>query len=193
MKTILIALKIFLFFTVLTGIVYPLIITGIAQAVFSWKANGSMVSTGREFSGSKLIGQNFDSAIYFTPRPSACSYNAMASGGSNLALSNPRLLSLVNSRREGFIEMNELKRSAEVPSEMLFASGSGLDPDISPGTALLQVERISKARKFDPAQRGLIIKAIAELTEGRQLLFFGGERINVLLLNLKLDQISKEK
>jgi potassium-transporting ATPase KdpC subunit len=193
MRTILISLKIFLFFTILTGIIYPLIITGIAQAAFYGKANGSMISRNQRTIGSRIIGQEFDSAIYFTPRPSANSYNSMASGGSNLALSNPRLRDLVTLRKARFIEVNELNSVADVPSEMLFASGSGLDPDISPGAALLQVDRISKARNFGPEQREQLITSIRELTESRQLLFFGEERINVLLLNLKLDQISKGK
>jgi potassium-transporting ATPase KdpC subunit len=193
MKQLLISVKIFLFFTMLTGLIYPLFIAGVAQAAFHQKANGSIITLQQQNIGSRLIGQEFDSAIYFTPRPSAGSYNALSSGGSNLALSNPRLKSLFDLRKEEFIKINALKSNADVPSEMLFASGSGLDPDISPVAAMLQVDRITRARNLDPERRELVINAIGELTEGRQLLFFGEDRINVLLLNLKLDQISKGK
>ncbi|MDD4645271.1 MAG: potassium-transporting ATPase subunit KdpC [Bacteroidales bacterium] len=189
MKTLLISLKIFLFFTVLTGIFYPLLITGIAQLAFPAKANGSMITENGKTVGSKLIGQQFDSAIYFTPRPSAVSYNPLPSGGSNFGLTNQKLIGLVTEREQQFIAFNQLDTLSEVPSEMLFASASGLDPHISPEAALLQVERIAKARKFNPDQKQRLVQEIKMLTEPAHFLYPGKQRINVLILNLYTDQL----
>jgi K+-transporting ATPase ATPase C chain len=189
MKTLMISLKIFLFFTVLTGVIYPLVITGIAQVVFPEKANGSMIVRNNVTIGSKLIGQQFDSVIYFTSRPSVGSYNPLPSGGSNYGLTNVKLKKLVAERKNQFIEFNRLNSHTVIPSEMLFASASGLDPHISPEAALLQVERIAKARKFNQASKQLLVKHIYALTEKPQFLCLGEDRINVLLLNLKLNEI----
>ena len=184
-----ISLKIFLFFTVLTGIIYPLVITGIAQVVFPEKANGGMIVRNNVTVGSKLIGQQFDSVIYFTSRPSVGSYNPLPSGGSNYGLTNVKLKNLVAERRNQFIEFNRLNNHTAIPSEMVFASASGLDPHISPEAALLQVERITQARKFDQARKQMLVQYIYALTEKPQFLCLGEDRINVLLLNLKLDEI----
>ena len=189
MKPLYISLKIFLFFTILTGIIYPLFITGIAQIVFPEKANGSLILHGTKIIGSELIGQQFDTSIYFTSRPSAVSYNPMPSGGSNLGLTNSKLKNLVSERRKNFIEFNQLDSFTPIPSEMLFASASGLDPHISQQAALLQADRIVKARRFNIFQREKLVQCIKELTEPPQLLCLGEERVNVLLLNLKLDEI----
>jgi potassium-transporting ATPase KdpC subunit len=189
MKTILISLKIFLFFTILTGVVYPLLITGIAQVLFPAKANGSLVVRDSQIAGSDLIGQRFDSAVYFTPRPSAISYNPLPSGGSNYGLTNTRLKELVAARKHDFCSFNQLDSLTIIPSEMLFASASGLDPHISPQAALLQVERIAKARNFNNACKQKLINCIKDLTEGPQFLCLGKERVNVLLLNLETDKI----
>jgi potassium-transporting ATPase KdpC subunit len=189
MKTLMISLKIFLFFTVLTGVIYPLVITGIAQIVFPEKANGSMIVRNNVAIGSKLIGQQFDSVIYFTSRPSVGSYNPLPSGGSNYGLTNVKLKKLVAERKIQFIEFNLLNSHTVIPSEMLFASASGLDPHISPEAALLQVERIAKARKFNQASKQLLVQQIYALTEKPQFLCLGEDRINVLLLNLKLDEM----
>jgi K+-transporting ATPase ATPase C chain len=192
MKTLIISLKIFLFFTILTGIIYPLLVTGIVQVVFPAKANGSLIMKNNQTIGSELIGQQFDSAIYFTARPSAVSYNPLPSGGSNFGLTNTKLKDLVAERKQQFIAFNQLDSLAEIPSEMLFASASGLDPHISPKAAILQVERIAKARSFDQNDKQQIIQLITKLTKSPQLAFLGEERINVLLLNLELDR-SDEK
>lgn len=191
MKTLFIALKIFLFFTVLTGIIYPLLVTGIAQVVFPAKANGSLIIMDNKTVGSELIGQQFDSAIYFTSRPSAVSYNPLPSGGSNYGLTNPKLKTLVDERKQQFIAFNGLDSLTEIPSEMLFASASGLDPHISPGAALLQVERIAKARNYNQKQKQLLMQSISQHTENPQFAFLGEERINVLVLNLELDKIEQ--
>jgi len=189
MKTIIISIKMFVFLTVLTGIIYPLLVTGIAQVLFPSRANGSIIIKHNKKTGSELIGQQFDSTIYFSSRPSAVLYNPLPSGGSNYGLTNTKLKDLVAIRRKQFIEFNGLDSLAVVPSEMLFASASGLDPHISPQAAILQVGRISKARNFNISQKNSLLKSIEELSEKPQYGCLGVQRINVLLLNLKTDAI----
>jgi potassium-transporting ATPase KdpC subunit len=189
MKTIIISLKIFLFFTVLTGIIYPLVITGIAQLVFPAKANGSLIRINNKITGSKLIGQQFDSSIYFSSRPSAISYNPLPSGGSNFGLTNAKLKNKVNSLKKQFIAYNHLDSNTTIPSEMLFASASGVDPHISPESAFLQLNRISKARNFNKIQKQILIQLVKDLTEEPQFSIFGEKRVNVLLLNIETDKI----
>jgi len=189
MKTLIISLKIFLFFTILTGIIYPLLVTGIAQVVFPAKANGSLIVQGNKTIGSELIGQQFNSPIYFSSRPSAVSYNPLPSGGSNYGLTNVKLKKFVDSCKTQFIAFNHLDSLTVIPSEMVFASASGLDPHISPKAALLQVERIAKARSFNTIQKQKLVQCIKDLSESPQFLCLGKERINVLLLNLATDKI----
>jgi len=189
MKTLIVSLKIFLFFTVLTGIMYPLLVTGVVQLSMPVKANGSLISRNNKLVGSELIGQHFDSIAYFTSRPSAVSYNPLPSGGSNYGLTNAKLKHSVDSLKNQFIVFNQLDNLTAVPSEMLFASASGLDPHISPKAAILQVERIVKSRKFDDGKMQLLMQSITELSQAPQYLFLGEPRINVLMLNLKLDEI----
>ena len=188
MKTLFITLKIFFFFTVLTGIVYPLLVTGIAKVLFPVKANGSLIIKDNKTIGSELIGQQFDSTIYFSSRPSAVSYNPLPSGGSNYGLTNTKLKNLVAERKQQFIYFNQLDSLTVIPSEMLFASASGLDPHISPEAAFLQVERIAKARNYDQNQKQLLMQSISQHTENPQFAFLGEERINVLVLNLELEK-----
>jgi K+-transporting ATPase ATPase C chain len=189
MKIIIISIKMFLFLTVLTGIIYPLLITVIAQVLFPASANGSLIIKDNKKIGSELIGQQFDSAIYFSSRPSAVFYNPLPSGGSNYGLTNTKLKELVTKRRKQFIAFNDLDSLTVVPSEMLFASASGLDPHISPQAAILQVERIAKSRHFDIIQKNRLIQSIKELSEKPQYGCLGEQRINVLLLNLATDAI----
>jgi potassium-transporting ATPase KdpC subunit len=189
MKTIIISVKIFLFFTLITGVVYPLLVTGIAQVLYPKKANGSILVKENEKIGSKLIGQQFDSTIYFTSRPSSISYNPLPSGGSNFGLTNGKLVKLVTDRREQFIVFNQLDSLTKVPSEMVFASASGLDPHISPDAALLQTERVSLARHFDNGQKEKLLQVINRLTEKPQFFCLGEDRINVLILNIELDKL----
>ena len=188
MKSLVVSLKIFLFFTVLTGIIYPLFVTGIAQVAFPSKANGSLITKNNQVVGSELIGQQFNSAKYFTSRPSAISYNALPSGGSNYGVTSAKLKEQVAERRKQFLAFNNLDSLTAIPSEMLFASGSGLDPHISPQAAYLQVNRIAIARNYNDSQKQNLILTIKKLTEAPQLLCLGDERINVLLLNLELDK-----
>ncbi|HUW08057.1 MAG TPA: potassium-transporting ATPase subunit KdpC [Williamwhitmania sp.] len=189
MKTIAISLKIFLFFTVLTGVAYPLFITGIAQLVFPTKANGSIITINQKPIGSMLIGQQFDSSIYFDSRPSAISYNPLPSGGSNYGLTSTKLKELVQERRNHFLKFNNLNSHTDVPSEMLFASASGLDPHISPQAALLQVNRIAKARNYSTVQKQELLHKLDSLIEPPQFICLGEPRVNVLLLNLETDKI----
>jgi len=193
MKSFIISIKIFLFLTVLTGILYPLLVTGIAQVVFPAKANGSLIIKNKQVIGSELIGQQFDSTIYFSSRPSAVSYNPLPSSGSNYGLTNQKLKELVAARKYQFVTFNNLDSLAVVPSEMLFASASGLDPHISPKAALLQVDRISRQRNFNMDQKQKLIQCVTNFTEPPQLLCFGEERVNVLMLNLELDKLDKNK
>lgn len=187
MKTLVIALKIFFYMTILTGVVYPLLITGVAKVVFSDKANGSMLMNDNKLIGSTLFGQHFDSAIYFSGRPSATSNSPLSSGGSNLGPLNEKLKLLADERRHQFIQFNQLDSLTEVPSEMLFASASGLDPHISPQAASLQVERVAGARGLDAAQLQQLKLLVEKLTEKPQFGLLGEKRINVLVLNRETD------
>jgi len=177
------ALAALLFFTVLTGLIYPLIVTAIAQTIFPYQANGSIISrNGRTF-GSALIGQPFDDPRYFWGRPSAAGYNAAASSGSNLGPTNPALFEAIESRI-ATLQSADPGNNTPIPADLVTASGSGLDPHISVDSALYQYTRVAKARGLPEAQvRDLIDK----FTEDRQLFILGEPRVNVLLLNLALD------
>jgi K+-transporting ATPase ATPase C chain len=179
-------------FTIFTGIAYPLLVTGIAQVLFPEKANGSLIVKDNQIIGSELIGQKFDTIIYFTSRPSSISYNPLPSEGSNYGLTNLKLKNLVDERKHHFITFNQLDSLSAIPSEMLFSSASGLDPHISQKAALLQVERIVRARNLNTNQKQNLIQSVKNLTEIPQFLILGEERVNVLFLNLELNNIEKE-
>lgn len=185
------ALKILLAMTILTGIIYPLFMTAIAQLTYPSKANGSLIMKDGKIAGSELIGQKFDSSIYFWSRPSAIGYDPVPSGASNLGPTSDTLKQQVNARRVLFAEMNSVNDLMAVPKEMIFASGSGLDPHISPEAAMMQVERISEARHFDSNQKQQLLSIIKDLTEKPQFLILGEPRINVLKLNLELNKIEE--
>lgn len=189
MKSLIIALKIFLLFTILTGIAYPFFITGIAQLIFHSEANGSIVTKDGNAVGSSLIGQQFNSEIYFSSRPSSISYNPLPSGGSNYGLTNIKLKKQVEERKKQFINFNRLDSLSDIPAEMLFSSASGLDPHTSPEAALIQVDRVSLARGYNSFQRQKLVDLIRNNTEDLQFSLFGEKRINVLLLNIELDKI----
>jgi K+-transporting ATPase ATPase C chain len=190
MKTsALISIKILLVLTVITGIIYPLFITGIVQVIFPDKANGSLIRKNGDAIGSHLIGQAFDSSIYFWPRPSAIGYAPLPSSGSNFGPTNDKLRLQVEERRNAFITAHQLDQGAKVPDDMLFASSSGLDPHISPASALLQVGRVADARGFSEPEKNELIALVHRLTEKPQFGFLGNERVNVLRLNLELEQI----
>lgn len=189
MRALIISLKTLLLFTVLTGVVYPLIITGLAQVLFPGKANGSLIVEGNKVIGSELIGQKFDSLIYFSSRPSSIGYNPLPSGGSNYGLTSTRLRDLATARKREFTAKNKLDSLTVVPSEMVFASASGLDPHISPEAALMQVDRIVQARNFDSEQKQKLENIIITHTEAPQFMCIGEERVNVLWLNLEINKI----
>ncbi len=174
---------------VLLGIIYPLVVTGIAQVCFRDKANGSLIEKDGKIVGSALVGQKFDNAAYFESRPSAVDYNTLPSGASNLSLTSKKLYDEVKKRKEAFAVRNKLSSCDTIPSEMLFASGSGLDPHISPEAAKLQIERIAEARNFSSGQKEQLYSLADEMTEQPQFSLFGEPRINVLLLNLRLDEM----
>jgi potassium-transporting ATPase KdpC subunit len=173
-------------FTAITGVAYPVLVTAIVQLVFPRQANGSLIVKDDKAVGSTLIGQPFDDPKYFWGRPSATSpfgYNAGASAGSNLSPTNADLIKAVQGRVDA-LRTADPGNTAPVPVDLVTASGSGLDPHISPAAALYQVERVAKARKMSAAD----VRALVERhTEGRQLGFLGEPRVNVLALNLALD------
>jgi K+-transporting ATPase ATPase C chain len=172
--------------SVVTGLAYPAIVTVVAQLIFPRQANGSLVTTGGKTVGSSLIGQPFDDPKYFWGRPSATSpfgYNAGASSGSNLSPTNADLIKAVQGRVDT-LRAADPGNTAAVPVDLVTASGSGLDPDISPAAAFYQVSRVARVRKLDEA----VVRALVERhVEGRQLGLLGEPRVNVLALNLALD------
>jgi K+-transporting ATPase ATPase C chain len=187
-RTIQIALRTTIVTLVLTGLLYPLVVTGVAQVLFPWRANGSLLTNDKgQVVGSELIAQAFTNPAYLQPRPSAAGakgYDAASSGASNLGPTSKKL-------RERIAEqLNELKdknpdMAGPIPVELVTTSGSGLDPHISPQAALWQVPRIAHARKTKPQDIRAIVQANIE---GRQLGLLGEPRVNVLLLNLALDR-----
>jgi len=187
MKDIKAALLLFIIFTVICGGIYPAVVTGVAHALFPKQAAGSFItdSGGREV-GSTLIGQPFSAPKYFWPRPSATSdfgYNSMASGGSNSGPTNPAYLQRVGDRVKA---LRDAGVTGTVPGDLVQASASGLDPHISPESALLQVPRVAKARGISEER---LRKVIDDRIEEPQLGFLGAPRVNVLVLNLELDRV----
>jgi K+-transporting ATPase ATPase C chain len=185
------ALKFLLLMTILTGIIYPVSMTGFAQLIFPYKANGSLIMKEGKIIGSELIGQKFDSSIYFWSIPSAIGYNPVPSGASNWGPVSDTLRKLVVYRQNFFANSNSITDKLSIPKEMVFASGSGLDPHISSEGALMQVDRIAKARHLDNTEKEKLIVKIKNLTEAPQFLLLGEERINVLNLNIELDKIGE--
>lgn len=180
------ALVLFVLLSVITGIAYPFLVFGITQAAFPHQANGSLVVRDGRVIGSGLIGQAFDAPRYFQGRPSATSptpYNALASTGSNLAPSNPALIAAVKQRLAALRAANP-EAGAAVPSELVMASASGLDPDISPQAAHWQAARVAKARGMPLRDVNAMIDSHVQ---GPSLGLFGESRVNVLDLNLALD------
>jgi len=185
-RTFISALALTILLTVITGLVYPLAVCGLAEVIFPEQARGSLIVQGGKIVGSSLIGQSFAKPEYFHPRPSAAGdkgYDGMASGGSNLAPTNPALEKRLAESAAAFRKENPA-HTGPIPADAITASASGLDPDISPATALAQCERIAAARNVPVAT----IRALVDAhTAPRQLGLLGEARVNVLLLNLALD------
>ena len=182
------ALLMLVLMTVITGVAYPLAVTGVAQAAFHRKANGSLVKVNGKIVGSALIGQTFADAKYVHSRPSAAGegYDGTSSSGSNLGPANPALLGAVKQRVTDYRKENSLSVDVQVPADAVTASGSGLDPQISVANARLQAARVAKARGLSA---DIIAKTIAANTAGRPLGVLGDPGVNVLLLNRALDQL----
>lgn len=176
----------FLWLMLLTGIIYPLIITGIAQLAMRQSANGDFLEVNGKIVGSSLIAQKFQNEKYFWPRPSAIDYNPLPSGGSNLGPTSAALKKAVEERKAALLKASGGTDVSKIPSELLYASGSGLDPHISPSTAYFQIDRIMKARGI--TSREPLEKLIQKHTKERFLGFIGEPCTNVLQLNLALDQ-----
>ena len=174
--------------TLLTGLIYPLIVTGIAQLAFPWQANGSLINYDGKVLGALLIGQYFDNPAYFWSRPSATEafpYNASASHGSNLAASNPVLINKMQTHLE-FLQSADPGNGLPVPFDLLTSSASGLDPHISLEAALYQARRVARSRSISEER---VTELIYATIENRQFGILGQPRVNVLLLNLALDGI----
>jgi K+-transporting ATPase ATPase C chain len=172
-------------FTILTGLVYPLVVTGVAQWAFHDKANGSLIQRDGRPIGSSLLAQPFTGDRYFWPRPSAADFATVPSGASNLGPTSASLQSKVADRAKAFRTAHHLADHAPVPADMVFASGSGLDPHISPEAARLQIARVATARGVSEDA----IKALVEhFVEQPQFSFLGEPRVNVLIINLALDR-----
>jgi potassium-transporting ATPase KdpC subunit len=186
------ALMVFLLLTAVTGVIYPLLVTGVAQLVFPEKANGGLIRNERGYSGSELIGQPFDDPKYFWGRPSATPdfpYNSASSSGSNLGPSNPALMAAVKARVEALKKADPGNKSS-VPIDLVTSSGSGLDPHISPAAAIYQISRVAQARGVSEET---VRHLVDRFTEPRQWGFLGEPVVNVLKLNGALDQMPKRK
>jgi potassium-transporting ATPase KdpC subunit len=189
MKTIITTIKVLLVMTVLTGIIYPLVIFGAGNLFFHSKANGSLIAVNGNTAGSELIAQKFESEKYFQPRPSAVDYQTLPSGASNLGPTSSKLKAISDSLRLAYILKNNLNMNARVPYDAVYSSGSGLDPHISYENAVLQIERISKARNFSDEKKLQLRNLIDRTLENPQFGFLGEPRINVLNLNIELDKL----
>lgn len=187
-KTITKALRLLLVMIVITGIAYPLAVTGLAQLIFPSKANGSLIYKDNKPIGSALIGQNFSDPRYFYSRPSKAGqgYDATSSGGSNLGPTNKAFLGLAANLAVQVRKENGLAANARVPSDLITASASGLDPDITPEAAQIQVARVARARNLSERKVQALVN---QFTEGRQFELLGEPRVNVLKLNIALDSI----
>ncbi len=185
------AMMVFAIFSVLCGLVYPLLMTGVSQFLFPWRSNGSIMTSGNQPLGSELIGQNFDSPKYFHGRPSATdpAYNASGSAGSNFGPSNARFLEEILERIKQVRIENGLPSDTRIPADLVLASASGLDPHISVESAMLQVKRVTKERSLSEAK----VEEIArQHIEHAFLGIWGQPRVNVLKLNLAMDKLKGE-
>ncbi|MGA2602807.1 MAG: potassium-transporting ATPase subunit KdpC [Verrucomicrobiia bacterium] len=190
MKLLIQSIRQTILWTIIAGVAYPLVMTGLAQVLFHRQANGSLIERNGKVVGSELLAQQFTGDKYFWPRPSTGSYATVPSGASNLGPTSQALQSNVTANAAAFRTGNKLPADAPVPADMVFASGSGLDPHISPEAARLQVARVAAARGITENQ----IKALLErFVEPPQWGIFGEPRVNVLRLNVALDELNAKK
>lgn len=183
------ALRLLGVLTLMTGVVYPLIVTLTARAVFPDQAGGSILTRNGTVVGSVLLAQSFTNTAWFWPRPSGADFATVPSGASNKGPTAEELKAAVGQRAAAFRAAHGLGPEARVPSEMLFASGSGLDPHMSPEAARLQIERVAEARHLTGQQKERLAGLVERLVEGPQLGFLGEPRMNILLLNLALEKL----
>lgn len=188
MKQILSAARMLFVLTILAGIIYPAFITLIAAAAFPAQAGGSLVTVDGQVVGSALLAQTTPGRGYFQPRPSVIDYDALPSGGSNLGPTSASLQTTVQARRAEIQAMYHLPPEAAIPVEMLFASGSGLDPHISPAAARLQIDRVAAERGLPASQQEQLAALVEQAVEPPQWGLLGEARVNVLMLNLALDR-----
>lgn len=185
MRTALSSLRLLLTLTVLTGVIYPLLVTLVAGALMPGPAGGALIVHEGRVIGSRLIAQNFEGAVYFWPRPSAVAFNPLPSGGSNLSRTSADLVTTLRARAERLTSAHP-DRGAP-PEDLVTASASGLDPEISPASARYQTARVAKARGVP---EDLVMTLVAQATTPRQFGILGEPRVNVLLLNLELDRVA---
>lgn len=183
MKYVMPAIRFKLFMIVLLGFLYPFVMTGISQAIFPRQASGDFLTRGGQVVGSRLIAQKFEKSEYFWSRPSAVDYNPLPSGGSNLGPASTDLKKIVDERKTK-LKAAHPEQTVEPPHDLLFASGSGLDPHISPAAAQYQLQRVAKARNITNEK---VQSLIEQASEGRQFGILGEARVNVLVLNMALD------
>jgi potassium-transporting ATPase KdpC subunit len=182
------ALLVFVVFTIGTGLLYPFVVAGIARLAFQDKANGSVIFKNGRAVGSELIGQKFVSAKYFHGRPSSNDYDAANSGGSNFGLSNEKFQQEVAARVRGVRAENGLAPNVQIPADLVLSSASGLDPDISLESALLQARRVAKARGLSENRVTDVVRDMQERRYGQ-----GPARVNVLKLNIAMDDLRTNK
>ncbi|HTP79892.1 MAG TPA: potassium-transporting ATPase subunit KdpC [Bacteroidota bacterium] len=188
-KEIVRSLRVLLTLTIVTGFLYPILIAVIARVVFPKRAEGSLLERDGVTVGSLFVAQKFESDRYFWPRPSAVDYNPLPSGATNFGPTSDTLRRVVEFRRAAFISRNQLGLTVTVPNDMLFSSGSGLDPEISPESAFLQVDRVARARHFDERQKSALRELVVRSVRSPQFRILGMARVNVLSLNLAIDAL----
>jgi len=190
MKELKTSLKVYITFTILLGLIYPLVVTLIAQIAVPDKANGSLIIKDNIVVGSKIIGQEFNEVKYFHSRPSAVGYNASASGASNLGPTSKKLIDITSERIKNIREEDQLSPDEKIPADMVLSSASGLDPHISIENALIQAKRISKTRGVSEEA---IIKLIKRNIDKDFIGIWGEKGVNVLKLNIDLDEMTKNE
>jgi len=188
MKIIFPCLRLYLVLVLLTGVIYPLVVTGVAQVLFHDQAEGNLISSSSGLIGSRLLSQKTENPKYFWPRPSAGDYATIASGASNLGPASSDLKKAITDRLAK-LQTAGMNVQSTIPDDLLTTSGSGLDPEISPDAARWQVDRVAKARGFSADQAAHLKDLVEKHVEKPQLGFLGEPRINVLMLNLAVDQI----